>query len=122
MKITLNNLGPIHDEAQFELKPLTIFIGPNNAGKTWLAYTLAALFGKFGIIMFTNEDRTTSILEAYPPLARAIDEVLKTGIASMDIYQFADVYGEKYFNDIISCVRENFSQFMSTLLVSFDNL
>ena len=39
MKIKIRNLGPIRDEAVFELKPLTIFIGPNNSGKTWLAYT-----------------------------------------------------------------------------------
>jgi AAA15 family ATPase/GTPase len=122
MKIKIRNLGPIRDEAQFELKPLTIFIGPNNSGKTWLAYTLAALFGKFGIVKFTDEDRTTSILNAYPPLAKVIDDLLKTGIASMDIYQFADIYGEQYFNEIISCVRENFAQFMGTQIVSFDAL
>lgn len=122
MKIKISNLGPVQDEAQFELKPLTIFIGPNNSGKTWLAYTLAALFGKFGIIAFTDEDRTTSILDTYPALAKAIDELLQTGIASMDIYQFAEDYGEKYFNEIVACVREDFPQFMSTLLVSFDAL
>jgi hypothetical protein len=122
MKIKLSNLGPIYDEAQFDLKPLTIFIGPNNSGKTWLAYTLAALFGKFGVVNFTTEDRNVSILSSYPPLAKAIDEILKTGIASMDIYRFAELYGEKYFNEIIACIRENFPQFMSTRLVSFDML
>src|SRR5215470_16060665 len=105
MKIKLSHLGPIHDEAQFELKPLTIFIGPNNAGKTWLAYTLAALFGKFGFGQFTSEERTVSILETYPPVASIVNELLKTGLASMDISQFAEVYGEKYRADIVSSVR-----------------
>jgi predicted ATPase len=39
MKVTVRNLGVIK-EAEVDLKPLTIFVGPNNAGKTWLAYTL----------------------------------------------------------------------------------
>jgi predicted ATPase len=52
MKITVRNLGPISAEAQFELKPLTIFIGPNNSGKTWLAYVLAAVFGELGLREF----------------------------------------------------------------------
>ncbi|TMC17670.1 MAG: hypothetical protein E6J34_18270 [Chloroflexi bacterium] len=47
MKVTISHLGAI-SEANIDLKPLTIFVGPNNAGKTWLAYTLASLFGPFG--------------------------------------------------------------------------
>jgi len=85
MKIKIRNLGPIHDEVQFELKPLTILIGPNNSGKTWLAYTLAALFGRFGIERFTDEERIAAILENYPPIASAVDELVKTGIASLTI-------------------------------------
>src|SRR5215475_8523669 len=99
MKIKLSHLGPIHDAAQFELKPLTIFIGPNNAGKTWLAYTLAALFGNFGFSQFTNEERTASILETYPPVASVVNDLLQTGLASMDIYHFAEAYGAKYRED-----------------------
>ncbi len=122
MRIKISALGPIHDEAQFELKPLTIFIGPNNSGKTLLAYTLAALFGRFGIRQFTAKERRTSILENYPPVASAVNGLLKTGIVSIDIYQFANTYGEKYFEDIIATVRKNLSHFMGTRLISFDAL
>lgn len=122
MKIKVSNLGPIRDEARFELKPLTILIGPNNAGKTWIAWTLAALFGKFGIRRFTDEERTISILENYPPVANAVDKLIKTGFASIDVCRFADAYGEKYFNELVSCVREKFPRFMGTQLVSFDTL
>jgi predicted ATPase len=42
MKVTVRNLGVIK-EAEVDLKPLTIFVGPNNAGKTWLAYALTGV-------------------------------------------------------------------------------
>jgi AAA ATPase domain len=122
MRIKISALGPLHDEVQFELKPLTIFIGPNNSGKTLLAYTLAALFGKFGIRQFTSQERRASILENYPPVASAVNGLLKTGLVTIDIYQFANAYGEKYFQDIISTVSKNLSQFMGTRLISFDAL
>ena len=35
MRITVHNLGVLK-EATIDLKPLTVFIGPNNSGKTWL--------------------------------------------------------------------------------------
>src|SRR5579859_5613460 len=121
MKITIRNLGVIK-KAEINLKPLTIFIGPNNSGKTWLAYTLAAVFGEFGISQFTDQERRTSILENYSPVASAINELLTTGIVSMDIYQFAHDYGEKYFEDVISTVKTNLSLFMGTRCISFDAL
>lgn len=41
-KIHIENLGPIR-EGTFELRPLTIFIGPNNSGKTYAATAAYAL-------------------------------------------------------------------------------
>lgn len=39
MEVQIKNLGPVKD-AQITLKPLTIFVGPNNSGKTYIAYLL----------------------------------------------------------------------------------
>ena len=36
---SVNNLGSIR-EGQLTQKPLTIFCGPNNSGKTWTMYSL----------------------------------------------------------------------------------
>ncbi len=44
MKVTIKNLGAVR-EAEIELKPLTVFVGPNNTGKTWTAYIVSAIFG-----------------------------------------------------------------------------
>ena len=39
MTFRVRNLGAIR-EGRFTLKPLTIFCGPNNSGKTWVMYSL----------------------------------------------------------------------------------
>ncbi len=47
MKIEICNLSDI-SRAEIDLRPLTIFIGPNNMGKTWIAYILSGIFGSRG--------------------------------------------------------------------------
>ena len=39
LKFYIKNLGSV-DSGEFEHKPLTIFCGPNNSGKTWAMYFL----------------------------------------------------------------------------------
>lgn len=43
LKLTLENFGPLR-KAEIDLKPMTIFIGPNNSGKTYTATMLYCLF------------------------------------------------------------------------------
>lgn len=42
MKLTVHKLGRI-DDAEIDLRPLTVFIGENGTNKTWVAYILHAL-------------------------------------------------------------------------------
>ena len=37
LKLNFENFGPIK-RAEIEVRPLTVFIGPNNTGKTYVAY------------------------------------------------------------------------------------
>lgn len=43
MKITFSNLGTIR-RTTLDLAPLTVIIGPNNSGKTYVAYATYGLF------------------------------------------------------------------------------
>lgn len=43
MKIKLWNLGSIK-EAEVDLRPLTVIIGPNNSNKTYIAYSIYGLW------------------------------------------------------------------------------
>lgn len=44
MKVSIQNLGRIR-EAEIDVRPLTVFIGPNNTNKSWAAYACFAAWG-----------------------------------------------------------------------------
>ena len=46
MKLTVKNFGPIR-KATVDVKPMTVFVGPSNTGKSYMAiliYTIAKVF------------------------------------------------------------------------------
>ena len=47
MKISVSNYGPIAKAENIELCPLTVFVGPSNTGKSYLAVLIHALFNSF---------------------------------------------------------------------------
>lgn len=53
-RISVENFGPIR-EGTVEFKPLTVFIGPNNSGKTYMATLMYALFRAFARNAFSAE-------------------------------------------------------------------
>ena len=44
MKISVENFGPIAEARDIDLRPLTVFVGPSNTGKSYLAVLIYALF------------------------------------------------------------------------------
>lgn len=47
IEIAVENFGPIA-EANIDLRPLTVFVGPSNTGKTYFATLVYALHGISG--------------------------------------------------------------------------
>lgn len=122
MKIKVSNLGPIRGPAEIDLKPLTIFVGPNNAGKTWLAYTLAGIFSPYSFLKYIKGNELEPTSKIYLSLTKTVDDLLANGTAKVDLCQFADKYSETHFNDIASHTPEWLPEFMSTQRVSFEKL
>jgi len=121
MKVTVHNLGIIR-EAEIDLKPLTIFVGPNNAGKTWLAYALAGIFGPHGFGEYFQAYLEEKVPDTYALLDNAIEQVLSNGSATFDLVQFAEEHGEIYFNNVAGFTRHWIAKFMSTEIASYEHL
>lgn len=47
MKISIKHFGPIAEAKDVELRPLTVFVGPSNTGKSYLAVLIYALSKSF---------------------------------------------------------------------------
>ena len=61
MRLSVTNFGPIA-EAEIELRPLTVFVGPSNTGKSYLAILLYALHRIF----------SGSFLDVHAPFNRSL--------------------------------------------------
>ncbi len=65
VEISVRNFGPIA-EANIDLRPLTVFIGPSNTGKTYFStqiYTLHSIFNGFSESGFLSPFGPTSFME-----------------------------------------------------------
>ena len=47
MKLTVKNFGPIREAKNIDISPMTIFVGPSNTGKSYLAMLIYSIFKVF---------------------------------------------------------------------------
>lgn len=121
MQVKVSRLGVI-EKAEIDLKPLTVFVGPNNSGKTWLAYMLAGILGRFGWTKYTNAYLAGKVDDIYPSIDIAIDHIMNGGDATIDLVQFVEDFGEAYVNNVAKHAKQWIHEFLSTALVSFEDL
>jgi hypothetical protein len=121
MKVAIKNLGAVR-EAEIELKPLTVFVGPNNTGKTWTAYTLSAIFGFYGWSEYIKAYESEKLNHSYPPIEKAIKQLLEEGNAKVDLVHFFNEHGTSYINNVASYAKNWLNYFMDTRRASFRNL
>lgn len=73
LKISIKDFGPIA-EGEIELKPLTVFIGPNNSGKSYAAMLMYSIFKSIALSSKTNP----VIIEEHIKLLQPKNQVNKT--------------------------------------------
>ena len=111
VEISVENFGPIA-EANIDLRPLTVFVGPSNTGKTYLSTLMYALQGiSGGFTQFPLQNLTNSSLvsvdyelkrryllskyreekKAIRELLEVIRELLEKIIADHSTFKFSDI-------------------------------
>ena len=121
MKIGIRNLGVIQ-QAEIDLKPFTVFVGCNNTGKTWTAYTLSAIFGNYGYQKYLEAYLAGKAQVKYSILEDAVQQLIDRGNAKIDLVEFAERYINDYLNDVARLAPQWLPIFMGTQSVNFDDL
>jgi AAA ATPase domain len=122
MEVTINNLGPIREETSIEIKPLTVFVGPNNAGKTWTAYALSALFGLRSCNEYRNSYLSNKTRGVYPSLDNAVIQLLDFGSAKINLIDFFNESGEYYFNNLGIVEKDWIQDFLGSSNANFADM
>jgi len=107
MKIRFTNLGPIKS-GEIDIKPLTIFIGPNNTGKTYSAYCLYGVLDQNWLPFYADH----TDLDIYDEF---IDQISKRGYVEIDLERIIKENSELLLNDLCKVFTEEIIyRFMQT--------
>lgn len=94
MKISIKNFGPIAAATDVALRPLTVFVGPSNTGKSYLAVLIYALFqssqlgGLFHGLGRINRPITTSLFDYEEEIS---EELTRLAREEIEITNFLDL-------------------------------
>lgn len=113
MKIKLKGFGPVQ-EAEIQLKPLTIFMGPNNTGKTWSAYAIAGFFSSRSFREHMNAIKNKEYSSDYPIINEILDKLMLEGNAKIDFLDVFNKYGNIYFSQLANLLPQWFNDFMGS--------
>ena len=97
LEIEVTNFGPIV-EAKVDLRPFTLFVGPSNTGKSYLAMMIYALHGLFGETATNASSRRRGMSKRYPP--HFLHHRRKKRIA----------FSEDNIKDLLDWAKEEFSE------------
>ncbi len=121
IRISVQKLGAL-EEADIRLKPLTVFVGPNNTGKTYSAYLIALLFGEYGWSQYTRAYVDDGTSKKYEPIDTAISRLIEGGSANIDISTFIRDYSVDYYNDLAKLCPDWMKNYLGTTRVALDDL
>lgn len=121
IRISVRELGAL-EEADIQLKPLTIFVGPNNSGKTYSAYLIASLFGEYGWLQYTGAYVDGRTSKKYEPIDTTISRLIEAGSANIDISAFIRNYSADYYSGLAELCPSWMKNYFGTTRAALDDL
>ncbi len=115
--LTITGWGPIYDrDVRIEIKPLTIFIGENNSGKSFIALTYYALANKvLDIVKFLSDKKTIKYIESNDRVYSLILEYIKRNSTLNTIIQRVIVENKlgKVRDEIVNILTSNIEELIT---------
>lgn len=113
MKISIKNFGAV-TKANINIKPFTVFVGPNNTGKTWTSSLLSAIMSKGARKTYSDAYLKNETSKKYPELDQLVHNVLTEGNANINLIDFFKKNGQNYLNDAASQIVKQSSAIVGT--------
>lgn len=113
MRYSVKNLGPIK-EASIDVRPMTLLVGPNNAGKTWMMNLWASIASSYNHAAVLDE-----LLEGdgnkgpYQEVLGFARNLVDKGTASIDLVECAPDLLRAYFRDLCRLAPARFAKYMA---------
>jgi predicted ATPase len=106
--LEFNNFGPIK-HAKLDLRPFTVFIGPNNTGKTYVAYFIYSLRDYFmNKVRFYADDSMNESLVTF------MDQLYASKDAGIEVFTFTSqwLFEKGHFNNSLNLLAKDFPGFV----------
>ena len=104
LKFRVTNLGPIK-EGEIEQKPLTLFCGPNNSGKTWCMYSLHEFYDTMNVML---EYRALMLGGKHPKAQKLTKEELENAVKANTSIAYFNNALHRYLPECFNTSREEF--------------
>jgi len=96
MIITIEHFGPL-ETAEFDLRPLTIFIGDNRQGKTMALVASTAMLGNLGLNIYIEHYLTQLDARKKPELEQLYTDLINSSHAKINLVEFVEKYAQNYY-------------------------
>ena len=110
MKLTVKNFGPIREARNIDISQMTIFVGPSNTGKSYLAMLIYSIFKVFADMEYVWEI-SRRIRREDEDYSTAFDNLRQSrSTASSEIetcfFQWAQATSDVWKNQVVYCFGE----------------
>lgn len=110
MKLTVKNFGPIREARNIDISPMTIFVGPSNTGKSYLAMLIYSIFETFSdeTSVWTRSPLFRRENENYLEILNNLGKFRNTASGEIEtcFSQWAQAVSEVWKHKVVYCFGE----------------